>query len=271
MESAPVMGLLKETKPDLTKSRLILLFHFPFRKHGGRIGMRSIWFHICSRNDPRHKSIFLLSTLPHPGELLPCAPPRPHSWLHGHRAADSLPERSSCHCRGGREPWRLGRQDLCGSAVSALCSALPERLRWKVSSVPAAWHEKRSQCKSRSFANVCMILGKSPNLYGLRALVCKTRWMLPKVKYNTSLRSQIRWRNAIYITLFLKGAYVSIVKPRRSFSVNILAFNLAFLKCIWPGTAFPVMPINYLDTVRIEAQLQNATHLKPVTCHIYHP
>lgn len=61
---------LKETKHDLMKSRLILLFHFPFRKGGGRIVIWSIWFHICSRNYPRHKSTFLLSILKHPRELL---------------------------------------------------------------------------------------------------------------------------------------------------------------------------------------------------------
>lgn len=64
------MGFWKETKPDQTKSRLILLFHFPFRKGGGRIVIRSIRFHICSRSDPRHKSIFLSSILKHPRELL---------------------------------------------------------------------------------------------------------------------------------------------------------------------------------------------------------
>ena len=68
---------LKETKHDLMKSRLILLFHFPFRKGGGRIVIWSIWFHICSRNYPRHKSTFLLSILKHPRELLlPEHPPR---------------------------------------------------------------------------------------------------------------------------------------------------------------------------------------------------
>lgn len=75
----------------------------------------------------------------------------------------------------------------------------------------------------------------------------------------------------MYTVLFLKEAHVSIAKALRSFSVNTLAFNLAFLNCIGPGTAFPVMLINSPDTVRTEAQLQNTADLKPVTCHVYQP
>lgn len=41
---------------------------------------------------------------------------------------------------------------------------------------------KRGPKVKASFANVRMILGKSPNLYGLRALICKTRVMLPNVR-----------------------------------------------------------------------------------------
>lgn len=65
----------------------------------------------------------------------------------------------------------------------------------------------------------------------------------------------------MYTVLFLKEAHVCIAKVLRSFSVNTLAFNLAFLNCIGPGTAFPVMLINSPD----------AADLKPVTCHAYQP
>lgn len=119
---------LKETKHDLMKSRLILLFHFPFRKGGGRIVIWSIWFHICSRNYPRHKSTFLSSILKHPRELLlPGHAPCPHSLFHGHRAADRLPEKSSCHCYRRS----LGSQNFCVSVISVLCSALHEGFRVK--------------------------------------------------------------------------------------------------------------------------------------------
>lgn len=75
----------------------------------------------------------------------------------------------------------------------------------------------------------------------------------------------------MYAVMFLKEAHVSTAKALRSFSINTLAFDLAFLKYIGPGTAFPVMLKNSLDTVRIEAQLQNATNLKPVTWYVYQP
>lgn len=137
MESALVTGVPKGRKHGQMKSRFILLFDFPFRKSEGRIMIRSIWFHICSRNYPRHRSIFLLSILKHPRSSSSCPLLHPPSLFHGHRAADRLPERSSCHCYRRRESLRPRSQDFCGSVVSLLCSALHEGSRIKSKCIPA--------------------------------------------------------------------------------------------------------------------------------------